>query len=117
MRPHQARRELVLWPRARTVTCILFSFYFAVAVTGAVAGSWVLGALSSAVTAVMCRARNSGTVAVGISARGSWVIGALDGVTWSRWKPVRAPRVRAVARSVRPNALNHKAARRPPPRV
>lgn len=42
-------------------------------------------------------------------------IGAAEGVTLSSWYPVRVPRVRAATRSVRPNALNHKAARRPVP--
>ena len=91
--------------------------YFTVAMTGPVAVSGVRGALTSADTAVICRAKKSGTVAVGISASGSSLIGALDGVTLSSWNPVRAPRVRATTRSVMPNALNHKAARRPVPCV
>jgi aryl-alcohol dehydrogenase-like predicted oxidoreductase len=52
-----------------------------------------------------------------LSASGGSVIGALEGVTLSSWNPVRAPRVRATTRSVRPNVLNHKAARRPVPCV
>jgi hypothetical protein len=60
------------WPH-----CLVL--YFAVAVTGPVAGNGVCGALTSADTAVMCRAKKSGTVAVGISASGSSLIGALDG--------------------------------------
>ena len=38
-------------------------------------------------------------------------------VTLISWDLVRAPRVRDTTRSVMPNALNHKAARRPPPWV
>src|SRR6185312_1926473 len=45
--------------------------YCAVAVTGPVAGSGARGALTSVDTAVMCRTKKSGTVAVGISASGS----------------------------------------------
>jgi len=67
-------------------------------VSGTVAGSDVREALTSADTAVMCRAKNSGTVAVGINASGSSVIGALDGVTLSSWNPVRAPRVSATTK-------------------
>src|SRR5713226_1229196 len=58
------------------------------------------GARASVTMDVMCRANSSGTVAVGISASGSSVIGALEGVTLSNPNPVRAPRVRAVIRSV-----------------
>ena len=58
--------------------------------SGAAAGSGLRGALTSADTVVMCRTKNSGTVAVGISASGSSVIGALDGVTLSSWNPVSA---------------------------
>src|SRR5579859_5286478 len=57
--------------------------YSAVAVSGAAAGSGARRALTSAEEAVMCRAKSSGTVAVGISASGSSVIAALDGVTLS----------------------------------
>src|SRR5581483_8782583 len=89
--------------------------YSAAAVSWAVVGSSIRGVFTSADTDVMCRARNTGTVAVGIRASGSSVIGALVGLTLRSWKPVRAPRVRATARSVRPNALNHRAARRPVP--
>ena len=70
--------------------------YLAAAVSGAVAGRGVRGALASADTDVMCRANSSGTAAVGISASGSSLIGAPDGVTLISWNPVRAPRVRAV---------------------
>src|SRR6266542_1322426 len=89
--------------------------YLAAAVSGAVAGSGARWALRSADTDVMCRANSSGTAAAGISASGSSLIGAPDGVTLISWNPVRAPRVRATTRSVMPNALNHRAARRPVP--
>ena len=68
-------------PPAPASIVILFSFYLAAAVSGAVAGRGVRGALTSADTDVMCRANSSGTAAVGISASGSSLIGAPDGVT------------------------------------
>ena len=54
--------------------------YTAAGAGGAVAGSGVRGVLTSADTDVMCRANNSGTTAVGISASGSSVIGAPEPV-------------------------------------
>src|SRR5580704_16873946 len=87
------------------------------AVSGPAADGGVREALASADTEVMCRANSSGTPAVGTSASGSSVSGTPDGVTLSSWNPVRAPRVRATTRSVMPNALNHRAARRPVPRA
>src|SRR5580693_4619205 len=86
------------------------------AMTGSAAGREIHGALLSADTDVTCKANSSGTAAVGISASGSSLIGAPDGVTLISWNPVRAPRVRALTRSAMPNVLNHRAARRPPPR-
>src|SRR5579872_2350983 len=89
----------------------------AAVVSGLVAGRAARAARASADSDAMCRATNSGTVATGISASGSSVIGALDGVTCSSENPVRAPRVRATVRSVRPNTVNHSATRRPAPRA
>src|SRR6185437_5015398 len=85
--------------------------------TGPTAEGARRGALGSVTMDAMCRANSNGTVAVGTSASGSSLIGALDGVTLNSWYPVIAPRVRATTRSVRPNALNHQAARRPAPRA
>ena len=64
----------------------------------------------------MSRANSSGTAAVGmVRPTGSSLIGAPERGDVHQLESGRAPRVRALTRSVMPKALNHRATRRPVP--